>query len=85
MSSREQANSSEEDDSKSDHVMRYGYSELLGQFMTDKMKEGKKFTPAASWLHLLELVTISSRSQMQSFSTRKVSRMENEQKLSLSL
>ena len=33
---------SEEDDSESDHVMKYGYSELLGQFMADKMREGKK-------------------------------------------
>ena len=34
--------SEEEDVSESDHVMTYGYSELLGQFMADKMNKGKK-------------------------------------------
>ena len=34
--------SSEEDVSESDHFMKYGYSELLAQFMADKMSKGKK-------------------------------------------
>lgn len=74
------------DIAKSDHIMMYGYSEWLSQVMSDKMCKKRRYMPAVSYLHPLELKTISLRSLMHSLLVRAVTlQMIRELKLSMSL